>query len=197
MSIKKHSPIPLSFEVVSGMVKELGSLKFFPREVPAQLAIVRLVASMCEFEHQLRWLIDRMTAGTLFTEWPGPRELRACYCSKFKPQDGLEIGSQIYLDGIPSETGRQEFEPAQLSAGEARKLLAQFAIAPKELPAPEREPRAESNPNPNPRNAEQSLKASVAAKAELSDTDKPEERGAENGTGAQKKTEAACLIQKP
>ena len=85
------------------MISELAVLKFFPaNNESVLLALVRLVSEMCHDEGEVRWLIDRMTSG-LYGEWPGPAEMRACFCSRFRPRDGIEAYSTVYLDGIPSE----------------------------------------------------------------------------------------------
>lgn len=80
----------------------LKTLRFFPMDENAMIAVMRLVSSMCHTEEQVQWLVDRMTGG-LYDEWPGPREMRACFCSKYKPKDGQNAYSEVYPDGIPSE----------------------------------------------------------------------------------------------
>jgi hypothetical protein len=92
----------MNFRNINDMVAELSVLKFFPSEAAARLAIVRMVGEMARSEDQIRWLIRRMTSG-LYAEWPGPGELRACFCSRFPPKDGINAYSSVYLDGIPSE----------------------------------------------------------------------------------------------
>jgi hypothetical protein len=85
------------------MLSELGALKFFPRgDAAVLLALTRLCGAMCHNEGEVRWLINRMTSG-LYSEWPGLAEMRACFCSKFRPKDGISTFSTVYLDGIPSE----------------------------------------------------------------------------------------------
>ena len=49
------------------------------------------------------------------------REVRAAYCSKFKPDDGFEVYSDVYLDGIPSEKAP---EPLKLGAPALRQIAA-------------------------------------------------------------------------
>jgi hypothetical protein len=84
-------------------LEKLAMLKFFPSDEGARLGILDLVCKMAQSEEQVDWLVNRMTDG-LYNEWPGPAELRACFCSKFRPKDGKSISSGIYLDGIPSES---------------------------------------------------------------------------------------------
>lgn len=119
---------------IAAMLGELRVLKFFPDDEFAMLPIMRLVSTMCETEEHVRWLIDRMTSG-LYTEWPGLREMRACYCSKFKPQDGINAYSEVYLDGIPSE--RKSNLPIGIEAPDLKQLAqgneAQMAPIPAEV----------------------------------------------------------------
>jgi hypothetical protein len=83
-------------------LEKLAMLKFFPSDEGARLGILELVCKMAHTEAQVDWLVNRMTDG-LYNEWPGPAELRACFCSKFPPKDGRSVFSQVYADGIPSE----------------------------------------------------------------------------------------------
>src|ERR1043165_9648334 len=100
-------------------VARLGALKYFPLDPHAQTGIVQIVCEMAYEDSQVDWLVNRMIG--LYNEWPGPRELRACFCSKFKPKDGKECHSQVYLDGIPSES--EETNRLVLGAGHAQALI--------------------------------------------------------------------------
>ena len=83
------------------MLAELAMLKFFPANNEAVLlGLARLCVEMCNDESEVRWLVDRMTCG-IYAEWPGPAEMRACYCDKFQPKDGINAYSQVYPDGLP------------------------------------------------------------------------------------------------
>lgn len=90
-----------SFEEVNEAVQRLGALKFFPSNVGARLAIVRVIRDMATTGDQVQWLIRR--ALQLFDSWEGPRELRALFCSRWKPRDGIEAASAVYPDGFPPE----------------------------------------------------------------------------------------------
>jgi hypothetical protein len=87
-------------ETILELVMELKALPFFPIEPAAHNAIVRLVGSMCHNEREARFLIARMTSG-IYEVWPGPKEMRACFCHDFKPKDGINAYSSIYPDGLP------------------------------------------------------------------------------------------------
>lgn len=107
---------------VAKTLAKLAMLKYFPADKEARTAIVEMVCGMASDEAQVDWLVRRVLA--LFNEWPGPQELRAVFCSKFAPRDGINACSQVYLDGIPSErTNAPALPPskpvAQLSGGGA------------------------------------------------------------------------------
>jgi hypothetical protein len=58
------------------------------------------MVEMCNNEQEVRWLIDRMTSG-IYAEWPGPQEMRAVLCQRYKPRDGITAYSSVYPDGLP------------------------------------------------------------------------------------------------
>jgi hypothetical protein len=91
----------LNFERVADLLAGLTLMRFFPADDGARLELAKMVARMATTEAQVEWLVQRSIA--LYAEWPGAREIRACFCSKFQPADGLSVGSTVYLDGIPSE----------------------------------------------------------------------------------------------
>lgn len=91
----------MNLETISNEVAKLGTMKFFPADPVVRLALVELMTEIAENEDQVRWLVKRVR--TLYAEWPGERELRAAFCSRFPPKDGINVCSAIYLDGIPSE----------------------------------------------------------------------------------------------
>lgn len=84
------------------IVAKMGGMKYFPADVDARLGIAEDMASMCADLEQAEWLSRRMRA--LFPAgWPGTGEMRAILCSKFRPKDGVECYSTVFIDGIPSE----------------------------------------------------------------------------------------------
>ena len=146
----------LNFEQINGIVAELATLPFYRSEEAAHLAVVRIVGQMATNIDQVRWLVNRMTSG-LYSEWPGPKELRACFCSKFKPADGIECGSSVYPDGIPSERASQEWISAP-----APKLLE--AAPPKLLEAAKDEPITDPKIQKAVSDAARKMKAMPAGK---------------------------------
>lgn len=93
-----------SAENTNAAIDRLAVLKFFPRDLRVRQTLVRVVRDMAVSDAQVEWLVGRMLV--LYNEWPGPRELRALYCSKFAPRDGIEARSLDYPDGYPSEAPR-------------------------------------------------------------------------------------------
>jgi hypothetical protein len=93
-------------EIVDRTIGRLALMKFFPAsDVVARATVMAELMEMCANDEQVEWIGKRMSA--LYTEWPGLRELRAVFCSKFKPRDGIEVNSTDarFIDGIPSERG--------------------------------------------------------------------------------------------
>ncbi len=113
---------------VTKIVAELSLLKFFPSDSAARVALVRMVCEMASTEEQVRWLVRR--ALVVFNEWPGPHELRALFCSRWKPLDFNEAYSALYPasengGGFPRDPALPpapaEFVP--IGREEARRLL--------------------------------------------------------------------------
>jgi hypothetical protein len=98
--------VKLTPETASAAVSKLALMAFFPADADIRAALVWALLEMVETEEQLDWLVRR--ALRLYSKWPGIGEIRAIYCSKFKPKDGIEAYSTVYLDGIPSERPRPE-----------------------------------------------------------------------------------------
>src|SRR5271165_60975 len=101
MSISTRLP-HLSKDAVDQSVAEIMLMPFFPaNDAYAKALLIRYFFDMCYTDEQALWLAKRYT--TLFTKWSGVRELRAVASAKFKPKDGIEVYSETYMDGIPSE----------------------------------------------------------------------------------------------
>ena len=91
----------MKLESIMDLVATMGGMKFFPTEPAVRLALCETIGDMTSSEERVRWLVKRMR--TLYAEWPGEREMRACFCSRFRPLDGINLYSSVFLDGIPSE----------------------------------------------------------------------------------------------
>lgn len=125
----------LSKEGINRAVSRIALMNFFPASDPnARAVIIEEIISICESDAQAMWLARRMSQ--VFAEWPGLTEMRALFCKRFRPADGLEVTSQIFPSGFPSEQELGELHIEGLPV--ARKPL---AIVPKSdemkrLPAP-------------------------------------------------------------
>lgn len=106
----------LTPEAATRAVNRLALMAFFPADPDVRAALVDIVLEMVETQEQCDWLVSR--ALKLYAKWPGVAELRALYCSKWKPRDGVETYSSIYLDGIPSEHPVAHAQPGQASTAD-------------------------------------------------------------------------------
>jgi hypothetical protein len=91
----------LDFKRVAHILGGLTLLKFFPADPNARLELAKLVGRIAATEQQVEWLVQRML--DLYSEWPGPHELRAVLCSRYRPVDGINAVSGSYPDGIPHD----------------------------------------------------------------------------------------------
>lgn len=69
-------------------IAELSLMKYFPQDALARFALVRIICEMADNEFQIEWLVKRTLS--LYNEWPGPQMLRAIFCRRFRPADGIE-----------------------------------------------------------------------------------------------------------
>ena len=89
---------------VAAVTKALGRLtlmKYFPADDTARTALVEMVCGMVHHEDQAEWLAKRMLQ--IYREWPGPYEMRACFCGRYRPLDGVNAYSEIYANGLPPD----------------------------------------------------------------------------------------------
>ena len=89
-----------------------GTLKFFPSDDQARIGIAAALAAFVTTEEQLRWIVQ--VVPTKYSEWPGVKELRAVFCMKFRPADGIEVFSDIHPQGFTLE----ELNPGQKQLGQ-------------------------------------------------------------------------------
>jgi len=104
-------------------------IPFFPSSSETDRAtVVDELLCMVHSDAEALWLAYRLVQ--VFTKgWPGIGEMRALYCKRFKPKDGIELYSQQFPDGFPSEKqlgpidipNLEAFDPKnKLAAGRAR-----------------------------------------------------------------------------
>lgn len=71
-------------------VSRLALMAFFPTNPEVQTALVEILLEMVDTDEHLDWLMRRLL---VLPKWPGVGEMRALYCSRYKPKDGLEAYS--------------------------------------------------------------------------------------------------------
>lgn len=117
---KKPDPKPpvLSEETAMFCAEMLAGagLKYYPGESGARMLIANEFRSMCNSEDEAKWLVLEMSRR--YREWPGPLEMRAVFCSRIEPRDGVLASSPAVEAAL-----EQEYIARQLDASE-RKLLA-------------------------------------------------------------------------
>lgn len=91
----------LTPETAAAAVSRLGLMAFFPGDPDIRAALVSVFMEMVDTDEQAAWLAAR--ALQLYSRWPGVAEIRALYCSRWKPKDGVETYSETYVEGFPSE----------------------------------------------------------------------------------------------
>ena len=81
------------------IIGKLTTLKFFPSDPAGQKAVVEMACKMASSTEQIEWLVSQMT--TWYNDWPGPREMRAVFCQRFRPADSVNVNqSSVFLDGV-------------------------------------------------------------------------------------------------
>lgn len=125
---------------VRALDRMAAGLKFFPADEGVREVIAEELGAICSNDSELDWLARRMV--NLYRDgWPGTEEMRACFCSRYKPRDKREVFTAVFPGGIPSETGYlDEVEKGAIASaerqqlGEEQKKLVSAAM--KQLPAP-------------------------------------------------------------
>ncbi len=94
----------LTQETIDLTVARISLMPFFPNsDSGARGTVSKEIADMATSDEQVKWLGHRFIQ--LYPkQWPGIVELRACFCKRFRPADGVEVESAIYFnEGYPSE----------------------------------------------------------------------------------------------
>ena len=91
----------LTPESAAAATAQLALMAFFPNDPDTRIAMAEVLIEMVDTEEHLNWLVRR--ALQVYSRWPGIAELRALYCSRFKPRDGIETYSEVYGEGFPPD----------------------------------------------------------------------------------------------
>src|SRR5947207_2859935 len=79
-------------------VEDLQAIPYFPREEGAKMAIAEALGRFVRNENEVRWLV-RTTLDHM-REWRGIAELRALYCTRYPPLDGIDPGPCCTVPGF-------------------------------------------------------------------------------------------------
>jgi hypothetical protein len=82
-------------------VASMALLKYFPAGVDARVALAEDVQDFVETDEQLEWL--RKQVMSTESDWPSLFKLRAIFCKKFKPKDGISVS-----DALPARIEQQK-----------------------------------------------------------------------------------------
>lgn len=118
-SHRRRGETILNPETVARILSGLQLIPFFPQSGEAFDALVRLVGNLAETEDQVTWLVDRMLLNP-YRGWPGPAEVRAVFCTRFRPKDGYSIAGSIASPGeiVPNQLNKPEPEYKKIGRGE-------------------------------------------------------------------------------
>lgn len=65
----------------------MALLRHFPSTPEAQAALMHFLDRFVSTPEQSSWLADALCDA--YNEWPGPAEVRALFCTKYTPADGI------------------------------------------------------------------------------------------------------------
>lgn len=114
--VRPAKPSPAQIRAARQSAEALEDIPGYVRTETSMTFLADELMSMARSVEQLQWLVRR--ARRLYRKWPGARELRVLFCSRFMPKDGFELqGSDVYPEGIPSERPAKEIDWKQIEAG--------------------------------------------------------------------------------
>jgi hypothetical protein len=107
------------FSQFSLAADELAAIPYYPREESARMAVLDALMRFVAGPSELRWLVR--TAIDVMDKWEGVAQLRALYCTRFRPADGIE-GVACTLPGFRPEDMESAFFRRQIEESERRAL---------------------------------------------------------------------------
>lgn len=99
---------------VQDAIATMSLLKFFPSGDVAVRVLIDLLIRLCSTREQLNWLVETLI--NRIGEWPGPAQLRALFCTRFPPADGIE-GPPCELSGFTPADGEQRYVELEAKRG--------------------------------------------------------------------------------
>jgi hypothetical protein len=83
----------ISEKQATDAVARLTALEYFPSEAAARFEIARMFMRMVDDPKKLEWLVRTLV--DRIGKYPGTREIRGVYCTRFQPFDGIEESSTL------------------------------------------------------------------------------------------------------
>jgi len=77
----------MNMAAVKALVNSMAAMKFFPSDPAARVALVEAISEIATDESQVRWLVKKLR--TDYTDWPGEREMRRLFSTRYRPADGI------------------------------------------------------------------------------------------------------------
>lgn len=106
-----------TLDAVMRGVDLMGELMlFFPKSLAARSVIATEIHSFAGTEQQLAWFIDATVSH--FSKFEGLPFLRALYCTKFEPADGMM--PVVELPGYSTEAMEAKFRAKEMDENERR-----------------------------------------------------------------------------
>lgn len=94
-------------EALKIAVGRMALLRHFPSTPEAQAALMHFLDRFVSTPEQASWLSDSVCDN--YTEWPGPRELRAIFCTRYVPTDGIRASLSPTSAYAPPQEPKDEY----------------------------------------------------------------------------------------
>jgi hypothetical protein len=117
----------ISAEAMKRFISAVSVMNFPPTGDGVPAALAEAIEQFAESDEQLDWLRNQMQIR--YQDWPGVRELRACFCSRFEPKDGVSIPTDVLaVGGNQAGDTSKRLPPGRAAASDERADTA-FKIA--------------------------------------------------------------------
>lgn len=120
----------MKLEIVETVARWKALLRFFPADEASAEIVMEFLADLVSTPEELRWLSDTLV--NQVGDWPGAKEVRGLYCSRFSPRDGIE--AECSLPTVPGREGLPGASQREIGASGGQRA----AIAARESAAEEK-----------------------------------------------------------
>lgn len=121
--MSKNTRVPISEDHLAVSLIQLSILKFFPMDEFQHRAMMEFLRRLCGHSEGLSWLVSQLVDQV--GEWPGPAQIRAIYCTRYKPADGIESAVPCTISGFTADDtqARGQRDPVAIEKSDAVRLL--------------------------------------------------------------------------